>query len=175
MNNTQPASVAPKKNKKDYKTHLINLLSILFLATLLGIGHYLTHPKPEHRQKLFAYTPLVSVHLVAKRNKDGVNGQQLIEFDLSYINLCARDIAGVSGQLLVNDSNDNTLLPLKVEFNKSIPATGTVLLQSVSTPKMQGLAGSRKLWDADFAHLHSSFRVSEVRFSDGSRITFPGN
>ena len=160
------------KPKKSYKERLITVLSFLFLASLIGIGRYLNHPQVTPQKPRQAYTPIVGVKLVGKTNEGGANGQQFMKLDISYANQSGQDIAGVSGLLLIADSNDTPLLPLQVEFNESIPAFKTVVQQGYTAPRMPGMAENQKLWDTDFAHLHTTFTVNEVRFREGGKLDF---
>lgn len=163
--------------KPEYQKHVVNLLTLLFLAGLLALGRYLKQPEegenPAGRHA--ASSQIVEVSLTGKKNRDALYGQQFVDLDFSYKNNGSKDIASIKGVMHIANRYDQTILDLMWEFDGGVPANKTVVVNGSAIAVNTDMPDYGRLWKTDFDGIKSNFVVSEVTFKDGSKVKAPGN
>lgn len=129
--------------------------------------------KAERKAKQEAFVKMLSVALVAKRNKLGEYDQRMVLLDLAYENKSDKDIAGVEGVLHLNDMFGDKIMNIRWSFDEGVGAKQTAVERGNGIKINQFMDDHMKLWSADSAKIKANYEVQKIVFKDGTRLDTP--
>lgn len=127
----------------------------------------------ECKAKQEAFVKMLSVALVAKRNKLGEYDQRMVLLDLAYENKSDKDIAGVKGMLHLNDMFGDKIMNIRWSFDEGVGAKQTAVERGNGIKINQFMDDHMKLWSADSAKIKANYEVQTIVFKDGTRLDTP--
>jgi len=127
----------------------------------------------ERKAKLEEISGLVSVALIAKKNKSHEYGQKFVYLEMAFENKSNKDVQGIKGVLTITDIFGDKIKSLAWSYDKGINAKQKAIEVDHGADINQFKREDQKLWDTDFDKLKSSFEVSTIIFKDGTKIDAP--
>jgi hypothetical protein len=127
----------------------------------------------ERQAKQEEFKKMLSVALVAKRNRDGEYGKKFVALDLAYENKTDKEILGVKGILKITDIFGDKIQNVRWSYDRGIPAKQTQLEKGSGVDINQFRDSDMKLWNTDPEKLKAAFDVTTIIFKDGTKVDSP--